>query len=563
MLSEKGYISMADKKHITLIEAERDFANILKNELTKRGFEVDVFLNGDDGLNFIKSNPTDLIILCVELPETSGYSICNKLKKDNKLKSIPLILISSEATPETFEQHKKLKTHAEEYLIKPFEPKELIERIKNLIGLPEQEESSEEEIELTLDDVDIKEEAVEPQGEEVQLSEEELSNLVVEESPEAESHKHLEPAEGDIFKEDDLNALDNAFNEIKEAVATTEEPSLDISIEEELRKDGISTEDLSIDTSDIEIDKQLDSLTGDVGDMSIEEQPAKKEEIVVPKPQESIDSKKLKSLEEENRNLLSEINSLKKQLEELRTAQKSKDAISTSATAELNNRLKEKEKELQEEIARRQKLDSQVTELMTQLATRQEEIHRLQEEMEKKERESDERLASLMEQIANLQSEIDSHKKDAQETREKAQEFEKLIKTKDSIIKDLELKINDLQKQVNELAPFKFEAEDLKKQISETKEKLLHMEADKKALEDDLNQMRDDKAALENAFELERNQFAEEKKALEEEKRALEEKVNKLITRLKIEEKVKEKIKKAVEIAYQLLSEKKEHDSQM
>ncbi|MCX7958954.1 MAG: response regulator, partial [Deltaproteobacteria bacterium] len=104
---------MAERKHITLIEAERDFANILKNELTKRGFEVDIFPNGDDGLDFIKKNTTDLIVLCVELPETSGYSICNKLKKDNKLKSIPLILISSEATPETFEQHKKLKTHAE------------------------------------------------------------------------------------------------------------------------------------------------------------------------------------------------------------------------------------------------------------------------------------------------------------------------------------------------------------------------------------------------------------------------------------------------------------------
>jgi len=554
---------MADKKHITLIEAERDFANILKNELTKKGFEVDTFPNGDDGLDFIKKNVTDLIVLCVELPETSGYSICNKLKKDSKLKSIPLILISSEATPETFEQHKKLKTHAEEYLIKPFEPKELIERIKNLIGLPEQQEGSEEEIELSLDDVDIKEETAQPQEsqeEEVHLSEEDLSNLVVEDAPSEESHQK---ADGDIFKEDDLNALDNAFNDIKEPVATAEDPSLDISIEEELKKDGISAEDFSIESDSTDIDKQLDSLKGDLGDLSIEEKPEEKEEVVIPKTHESVDNKKLKTLEEENKNLLSEINSLKKQLEELRVSQKSKDSSSSSATAELNNRLKQKEKELQEEIAKRQKLDSQVTELMTQIASKQEEIHNLQEEMEKKDREADERLASLMEQLANLQNEIESHKKDAQETKGKAQEFEKLIKTKDSVIKELEMKINDLQKQVNELAPFKFESEDLKKQISETKEKLLHMEADKKSVEDDLNQLRDDKAALESAFELERNQFAEEKKALEEEKKALEEKANKLMNKLRIEEKVKEKIKKAVEIAYQLLSEKKEHDSQM
>src|SRR5688572_1613902 len=66
----------------------------------------------------------------------SGYSICNKLKKDNDLKGIPLIITSKEATPETFAQHKKLKTRAEDYLIKPFSDAELIEKIGALIPLP-------------------------------------------------------------------------------------------------------------------------------------------------------------------------------------------------------------------------------------------------------------------------------------------------------------------------------------------------------------------------------------------------------------------------------------------
>ncbi len=530
---------MAEKKHITLIEAERDFANILKNELSAKGFSVDIFSNGDDGLDFIKKNPTDLIVLCVELPETSGYSICNKLKKDNKLKSIPLILISTEATPETFEQHKKLKTHAEEYLIKPFEPKELIEKIKNLIGLPEiKDEGGEEEIELSLDDVEIKEEPAEGKEEEINISEEDLSNLVVE--------------------EDDLNALDNAFDNIKESVARTDDAGLNISIEDELKKDGISAGEISIESDSSEIDKELDSLKDDIDVSTVEE----KEEIVIPKSRESYDDRKYKTLEEENKNLLSEIGTLKKQIEELRQSQKSKESGTSLATAELNNRLKDKEKELQEEISKRQKLDSQVTELLTQIASKQEEIHKLQEEMENKEREADERFAGLMEQIANLQNEIDGHRKDAEETRGKAGKLEELLKTKDTVIKELEMKINDLQRQVNDLAPFKFEAEDLKKNISDLKEKMLQIEADKKALEDDLNQLRDDKGSLESAFELERSQFEEEKKTFEEEKHILEEKVNKLMNKLRIEEKVKDKVKKAIEIAYQLLSEKKEHDSQ-
>lgn len=543
---------MADKKHITLIEAEREFANILKNEISRKGFEVDVFSNGDEGLDFVKKHTTDLIVLCVELPETSGYSICNKLKKDNRLKSIPLILISSEATPETFEQHKKLKTHAEEYLIKPFEPKELIERIKNLIGLPEGEaDSMEEEISLSLDDVDIKEET-ETSEEEINLSEEELSNLVVEESSSGEVHGS---SEGDMFKDDDLKAIDNAFEGIKGEIATPGETGLEISIEEELRKDGVVDLEVQRGSDSADIDRELESLKADMADLSGEERGGDQDRIVIPRESESVDSRRIKTLTEENKNLLSEVNSLKKQIEELRQSQKS-----GSVTADLNNRLKEREQELQKEIARRQKLDTQVTELLTQIASKQEEIHRLQEEVEKKDREADERLAALMEQIAGLQSEVDSHLKSAQENKEKNTDLEKQIRTKDSIIKELEMKIGDLQRQVNELGPLKFEVDDLKRSNSELKEKLLHMEADKKAAEDDLSQIREDKAAIESAFEMERNQFNEERQAMENEKKNLEEKVNRLMNRLRIEEKIKERIKKAVEIAYQLVSEKKEHE---
>ncbi len=86
--------------------------------LRKCGWVAD----GKEGLDKASADRPDAIILCVELPKMSGYSICNKLKKDDQLKSIPLIITSREATHETFEQHKKLKTRAEAYLIKPFAP---------------------------------------------------------------------------------------------------------------------------------------------------------------------------------------------------------------------------------------------------------------------------------------------------------------------------------------------------------------------------------------------------------------------------------------------------------
>ena len=93
------------------------------------------------------------MVLCVELPGLSGYSWCNRLKKDGTLKSIPLVITSSEATPETFDQHRKLKTRAEDYLLKPFQPETLVERVGALVGLPDA--SPEDEELVTLDDVEL------------------------------------------------------------------------------------------------------------------------------------------------------------------------------------------------------------------------------------------------------------------------------------------------------------------------------------------------------------------------------------------------------------------------
>src|SRR5688500_8512184 len=99
---------------VLIIDAEEDFANQLADALREEGIEPVVTGDGKVGLDLARINVPSAIILCVELPRMSGYSICAKLKKDTALKNVPLIITSSEATPETFEHHKKLKTRAEE-----------------------------------------------------------------------------------------------------------------------------------------------------------------------------------------------------------------------------------------------------------------------------------------------------------------------------------------------------------------------------------------------------------------------------------------------------------------
>jgi len=171
-------------KTILLIESDAAFAREASSVLEGRGLAVRVTADGKEGLDVARDLRPDAIVLCVELPRMSGYSVCNKLKKDDALKSIPLVIISAEATPETFEQHRKLKTRAEDYLIKPFSPETLAERLGALVGLPATP-ASEEEV-VTLADVEFEE---------------------------AGPGNPLAPA-GKADEDDDLRLLDDAFDSI-------------------------------------------------------------------------------------------------------------------------------------------------------------------------------------------------------------------------------------------------------------------------------------------------------------------------------------------------------------
>lgn len=111
---------------VLIIDAEEDFVSGLAQGLKDHGLETTSTSDGKAGLDLAHINIPSAIVLCAELPRMSGYSICAKLKKDSTLKSVPLVITSAEATQETFEHHKKLKTRADEYLRKPFTADDLI-----------------------------------------------------------------------------------------------------------------------------------------------------------------------------------------------------------------------------------------------------------------------------------------------------------------------------------------------------------------------------------------------------------------------------------------------------
>ncbi|MBI5747800.1 MAG: response regulator [Nitrospinae bacterium] len=124
---------MTEKK-VLIIESSETFSDYIVEMLKRVGFKTVVTPDGDEGIEAARKENFNLILLSVELPKENGYIICKKLKEDNDLKKVPLILMSSEAKKGDFEQHKKLKVRADDYLKKPFVKRELISSISNIIG---------------------------------------------------------------------------------------------------------------------------------------------------------------------------------------------------------------------------------------------------------------------------------------------------------------------------------------------------------------------------------------------------------------------------------------------
>jgi len=140
---------------VLVFESDSAFAGELRTELGNLGCSTTVVDDGNVGLQHAASDKPDLILLAIELPRMNGFSVCNKLKKDPNLKAVPLIIMSTESSDETFEQHKKLRTRAEDYVHKPIAFGELLRRIRILVPIGANDAPSEGDAILIDDDIEV------------------------------------------------------------------------------------------------------------------------------------------------------------------------------------------------------------------------------------------------------------------------------------------------------------------------------------------------------------------------------------------------------------------------
>ena len=113
-----------------IIDADGKTPATLKSILAPYGFEFTVTENGPEAVNVARQAAPDVILLRAELPLTTGFSVCNRLRRNEDTRKIPLVLYSSNASDDVIEQHRNLKTHADQYLKLPLEPERLVAALR-------------------------------------------------------------------------------------------------------------------------------------------------------------------------------------------------------------------------------------------------------------------------------------------------------------------------------------------------------------------------------------------------------------------------------------------------
>ena len=120
------------KERILLVEDERDLVETMIFQLEAAGYEVIVAYDGLDGLEKAKRENIDLMILDLMLPKMDGYKVCALLKKDSRYSKIPIMLFSARAQDSDIKMGEEV--NADAYVVKPFEAKALLAKIKELIA---------------------------------------------------------------------------------------------------------------------------------------------------------------------------------------------------------------------------------------------------------------------------------------------------------------------------------------------------------------------------------------------------------------------------------------------
>ena len=116
---------------ILVVEDDPDIADLIRHYLQKNGHTIQMLATGGGVLSRLRADPADLVVLDLMLPEVDGLAICQAIRNDSKLAGTPVIVVT--ARGDEADRIAGLELGADDYVTKPFSPKELAARVTALL----------------------------------------------------------------------------------------------------------------------------------------------------------------------------------------------------------------------------------------------------------------------------------------------------------------------------------------------------------------------------------------------------------------------------------------------
>lgn len=142
-----------EKERVLLVEDEGDIRDVIEYNLEREGYQTLAFDNGEAGLEAIRNETPDLVLLDLMLPGIDGLEICRQLKGNPATRDIPIIMIT--AKTEESDVVLGLGIGADDYVNKPFSPQELMARVKSVLRRAPLKEVAEEKTRIRLHGLSI------------------------------------------------------------------------------------------------------------------------------------------------------------------------------------------------------------------------------------------------------------------------------------------------------------------------------------------------------------------------------------------------------------------------
>ena len=131
---------------ILVIDDEVDVVKLIEYNLKDAGFKTLSALDGESGLQMARDHKPDLIILDLMLPGVDGKDVCKELKKDKETETIPIVMLTAKTSE--LDRVVGLELGADDYITKPFSPREMVLRVKNILRRMRATQETEDHIEV-------------------------------------------------------------------------------------------------------------------------------------------------------------------------------------------------------------------------------------------------------------------------------------------------------------------------------------------------------------------------------------------------------------------------------